>query len=161
MRKFCGTFSAMTLSERPHKWISGVTPANQTKKRPVHELFPGAFRNKSSRCESCLFSEGKNTRIHTEMGAKFTWTFRFGPFFGFREGANREKLTVKKIINNEMLFLTVYIPYKPWKIGVNREKISTKPWKNRHQKSTIFSPLVFHCLRLLEVWFATGRLLRK
>ena len=30
-----------------------------------------------------------------------------------REGANREKLTVKKIINNEMFFFTVYIPYKP------------------------------------------------
>ena len=27
---------------------SGVTRANQTKERPVHELFPGAFRNKSS-----------------------------------------------------------------------------------------------------------------
>ena len=39
---------------------------------------------------------------------------------------------------------------KPWKIGVNREKIGTKPWKNRCQKSTIFSPLVFHRLRLLE-----------
>ena len=66
-----------------------------------------------------------------------------------REGANREKLAVKKIINKE-IFFTVYVPYKPWKIGVNREKIGTKPWKNRHQKSTIFSPLVFHRLRLLE-----------
>ena len=27
---------------------SGVTPGNQTKERPVHELFPGAFPNKSS-----------------------------------------------------------------------------------------------------------------
>ena len=27
---------------------SGVTPANQTKERPAHELFAGAFRNKSS-----------------------------------------------------------------------------------------------------------------
>ena len=41
------------------------------------------------------------------------------PFFFFlsplsREGANREKLTVKKIINNEMFFFfTVYVPYKP------------------------------------------------
>ena len=67
-----------------------------------------------------------------------------------REGANREKLTVKKLIDNEMFFFTVYVPYKPWKIGVNREKIGTKPWKNRLQKSTIFSPLVFHRLRLLE-----------
>ena len=69
----------------------------------------------------------------------------------YREGANREKLTVKKLIDNEMFFFTVYVPYKPWKIGVNREKIGTKPWKNRHQKSTIFSPLVFHRLRLLEL----------
>ena len=30
-----------------------------------------------------------------------------------REGVNREKLTVKKIINNEMFFVTVYVPYKP------------------------------------------------
>ena len=28
--------------------ISGVTPADQTKERSVHELFTGAFRNKSS-----------------------------------------------------------------------------------------------------------------
>ena len=28
-------------------------------------------------------------------------------------GANREKPTVKKLINNEMFFFTVYIPYKP------------------------------------------------
>ena len=75
-------------------------------------------------------------------------------FFFFREGANREKLTVKKLIDNEMFFFfTVYVPYKPWKIGVNREKIGTKPWKNRHQKSTIFSPLVFHRLRLLDFFF--------
>ena len=30
-----------------------------------------------------------------------------------REGANRGKRTVKKIINNEMFFFTVYVPYKP------------------------------------------------
>ena len=30
-----------------------------------------------------------------------------------REGVNREKLTVRKIINNEMFFFTVYVPYKP------------------------------------------------
>ena len=28
--------------------ISGVAPANRTKERSVHELFAGAFRNKSS-----------------------------------------------------------------------------------------------------------------
>ena len=36
--------------------LSGVAPANQTKERSVHELLSGAFRNKSSICESCLFS---------------------------------------------------------------------------------------------------------
>ena len=58
-----------------------------------------------------------------------------------REGVNREKLTVKKIINEEMFFcfFTVYVPYKLW-------KALRKPWKNRHLKSTIFSPLVFHRL---------------
>ena len=35
--------------------------------RPVHELFPGAFRNKSSICESCLFSRGKPPEF-TKMG---------------------------------------------------------------------------------------------
>ena len=49
-------------------FLSGVTPANQTKERPVHELFPGAFRNKSSICESCLFPKEKHTRIHKKMG---------------------------------------------------------------------------------------------
>ena len=39
--------------------LSGVAPANQTKERSVHELFAGAFQNKSLRCESCLFSQGK------------------------------------------------------------------------------------------------------
>ena len=32
---------------------------------------------------------------------------------GTREGANREKLTVKKLIDNEIFFFTVYVPYKP------------------------------------------------
>ena len=40
----------------PGRPLSGVAPANQTKERPVHELVAGAFRNQSSRCESCLFS---------------------------------------------------------------------------------------------------------
>ena len=49
------------------KILSGVAPANQTKERAVHELFPGAFRNKSSICESCLFSQGKTPEF-TKMG---------------------------------------------------------------------------------------------
>ena len=47
--------------------VSEVAPANQTKERPVHELFPGAFRNKSSRCESCLFSQGKTPEFTYEL----------------------------------------------------------------------------------------------
>ena len=62
--------------------ISGVTPANQTKERPVHELFPGAFRNKSSICESRLFSPRKNTRIHRKMG-EIHMNFSFWPFAWF------------------------------------------------------------------------------
>ena len=46
-------------TEKAHKLFqhkSGMAPANQTKERSAHELFTGAFRNKSSICESCLFS---------------------------------------------------------------------------------------------------------
>ena len=45
----------------------GVAPASQTKERSVHELFTGAFWNKSSTCESCLFSKGKTPEF-TKMG---------------------------------------------------------------------------------------------
>ena len=58
---------------------SGVTPANQTKERPVHELFAGAFQNKSSMWIVLVFRR-KNTRIH--KNGRNSWTFRFGPFFG-------------------------------------------------------------------------------
>ena len=54
-----------------------------------------------------------------------------------REGANREKPTVKKIINNEMFFFTVYVRYKPWKIGVNGEK-------SRHQTVKKSAPKIHH-----------------
>ena len=58
---------------------SGVTPANQTKERPVHELFAGAFRNKNSMWIVLVFPR-KNTRIH--KNGRNSWTFRFCPFFG-------------------------------------------------------------------------------
>ena len=54
-------------------------PANQTKERSVHELFAGAFRNKSSMWIVLVFLR-KNTRIH--KNGRNSWTFRFGPFFG-------------------------------------------------------------------------------
>ena len=60
---------------------SGVAPANQTKERSVHELFASAFRNKSSKCESCLFSQGKTPEF-TQKWAKFM-NFSYWPFFWF------------------------------------------------------------------------------
>ena len=59
-----------------------------------------------------------------------------------REGVNREKLTMKKIINNEMFF-------SPFMSLINREKLCVNR-ENRHQKSNSFSSLAFHRLRLLE-----------
>ena len=58
---------------------SGVATANQTKGRPVHELFPGASWNKSSMWIALVFPR-KNTRIH--KNGRNSWTFRIGPFFG-------------------------------------------------------------------------------
>ena len=43
-----------------------------------------------------------------------------------QEGVNREKLTVKKIINNEILFLPFMSLINREKLCVNREKIGTK-----------------------------------
>ena len=42
--------------------------------------FPQGHSGTKFRCESCLFSWGKNTRIH--KNGRNSWTFRFGPFFG-------------------------------------------------------------------------------
>ena len=54
-------------------------PGKPNQKKSVHELFAGAFRNKSSMWIVLVFLR-KNTRIH-ENGRN-SWTFRFGPFFG-------------------------------------------------------------------------------
>ena len=59
--------------------LSEVAPANQTKELSVHELFAGAFQNKSSMWIVLVFLR-KNTRIH--KNGRTSWTFRFGPFFG-------------------------------------------------------------------------------
>ena len=57
LRRGRGVTAPLKTSQRSSEiFKSGVTPANQTKERRVHELFAGAFRNKSSTCESCLFS---------------------------------------------------------------------------------------------------------
>ena len=58
-----------------------MAPANQTQKRSVHELFAGAFRNKTSICESCLFSSGKKHQ-NSQKWAKFM-NFSFWPFLWF------------------------------------------------------------------------------
>ena len=63
----------------PKKHLLEVAPANQTKERSVHELFTGAFWNKSSMWIVLVFLR-RNTRIH-KIGRN-SWTFRFGPFFG-------------------------------------------------------------------------------
>ena len=61
-------------------WTSGVAPAKRTKERRVHELFAGAFRNKSSMWIVLVFLR-RNTRIR--KNGRNSWTFlRFGPFFG-------------------------------------------------------------------------------
>ena len=54
-----------------------------------------------------------------------------------REGANREKLTVKKIINKEMFFFHRLCPLQTVK---NRRK----PWKNRHQTVKKSAPKIHH-----------------
>ena len=60
---------------------SGVAPANQTKERPVHELFAGAFRNKSSICEfrACF---PKEKHQNSQKWVKFM-NFSFWPFLFF------------------------------------------------------------------------------
>ena len=69
-------------SKLAKRWLkSGVALANQRKGRSVHELFAGAFRNKSSICDHACLPKEKHTRIPPKR-AKFIGTFRFGPFFG-------------------------------------------------------------------------------
>ena len=67
--------------KKTHSFCEHQESPRQTKERPVHELFPGAFRNKSSICESCLFSQGKTPEF-TEKWAKFV-NFSFWPFLWF------------------------------------------------------------------------------
>ena len=89
-------------------------------------------------------------KIPAPMDARFLSSVGFG--FGTRigrtrlfprEGANREKLTVKKIISITRFFFTVYVPYKPW-------KTLRKPWKIGTKNSPFFSSLDFHRLRPVE-----------
>ena len=63
---------------------------------------------------------------------------RFAPVQNGREGANREKLTVQKIINDEMFFSLFMSLINREKLCVNRVKIGTKnpPFLHRYH----FSP---------------------
>ena len=59
---------------------SGVAPANQTKERSVHELFAGAFRNKSSMWIVLVFLRKKHQ--NSQKRANFM-NFLFWPFLWF------------------------------------------------------------------------------
>ena len=66
---------------------------------------------------------------------KKAFSFKLGT--KVREGANREKLTVKKLIDNEMFFFHRLCPLQTVK---NRRK----PWKNRHQTVKKSAPKIHH-----------------
>ena len=73
----------------------------------------------------------------SELTVRITVT---DPDFIFSRGGKPWKTNREKIINNEIFF-------SPFMSLINREKLCVNR-ENRHQKSTIFSPLVFHRLRL-------------
>ena len=59
---------------------SGVAPANQTKERSVHELFAGAFRNKSAMWIVLVLLRKKH--LNSQRRVKFM-NFSFWPFVWF------------------------------------------------------------------------------
>ena len=71
---------------------SGVTPANQTKEKPVHELSQGQTGTKVQ-CESRLFSQGKTPEL-TKMG-EIHELFVLALSFVWFAGATPEKGTKK------------------------------------------------------------------
>ena len=78
--RLCTTLKAPNPTQNPEMPKSGVAPSNQKKEMSVHELFAGAFRSKSSICESCLFPKGKHQ--NSQKWAKFM-NFSFWPFLWF------------------------------------------------------------------------------
>ena len=92
LTSFCASFSSPFFgSKHPSrdlifsgqilaKEMSGVAPANQTKERSVHELFAGAFRNKSSMWIVLVFQRKKHQ--NSQKWAKFM-NFSSWPFFWF------------------------------------------------------------------------------
>ena len=93
----CGHLCFLKTSHPPHRHLESSSefclldsdgtveveirsgPGKPNQKKSVHELFAGAFRNKSSMWTVLVFLR-KNTRIHKNR--RNSWTFRFGPFFG-------------------------------------------------------------------------------
>ena len=83
----------------------GVAPANQTKERPVHELFTGAFRNKSSFrefrvCQQLTYgvvSEGGFAASLRKFCGKFAET----TFYCARKGCGNSAEILRKIFCND------------------------------------------------------------
>ena len=96
------------------------------------------------RCQCPVFPVQKSTTeqtrssfggVQTFSGERVLW-YVFLPPYVFREGANREKLTVKKIINSEMFFFSPFMSLiNREKLCVSRDKIGTKNP----------GPAFFHC----------------
>ena len=92
--------------------FSGVAPADQTKERSVHELFAGAFRNKSLICEfrACF---PKEKHQNSQKWAKFM-NFSFWPFLWF--GLPRRLLIFIAIGQPALLAerISQFYPRKSW-----------------------------------------------
>ena len=89
-------------------------------------------------------------KIQSAERGLFRITGSFSKIVVSREGANREKLTVKKLIDNEMFF------FSPFMSLTNREKSAqtVKQSAPNREKIGAKNPPFFHCLRLLEFpWF--------
>ena len=91
--------------------FSGVTPANQTKERPVHELFPGGIPEQKFNVNRACFPKEKHQ--NSQKWAKFM-NFSFWPFLWFglpgrllilgRE-LNGRGLTVQMVCSNFLLLI--------------------------------------------------------
>ena len=83
--------------------------------------------------------------LRSNFGAPFLYVYvlfwGLKPLLETREGANREKLTVKKIINNEMFFFFFFSPFMSL---INREKLCANREKSapkiHHFFTVSFSP---------------------
>ena len=85
--------------------FSGVAPANQTKERSVHELFTGAFRNKSSmwivlvfpRRNTWIHKNGRNFMNFSFLALSLVWFVGATPdFWGIKQPKAQVKSTIAK-----------------------------------------------------------------